>query len=304
MPPLLMMLGIELSAFFDPARRASARLDRLGVWLVAVLVPAAFIAAGTAVYYAGLHVELGFAWSAFWPPFAALAGVFWVGAIVAANLYARRRESASFGALVATMWACFAIGWSGLAPCVASEAAMIDFGRQLRDRLTDDQKAALRQVAQQDPRIIWYGDVRFPRVVDQLDLLRMQGGRRDAAVEARLIGDAIIQRLESEELALFVAHPALYVRFQLDARRELAEAGRKMPATYVWLTGRVGRWDERFVLFGNRRPPWPEPQVMLPGKIRARLEAAMAGDGAGSAAASAPAAADGAPVESAAARGE
>ena len=262
MPPLFVLLGRELAAFFDPRRRRAPRLDRLGFGAVLVLTPAGL--AGLALLLGEWHeknaLEDVFAWSELWPAMAATGLAFGVGAITAAWLYVQRREHAAFGALVCGMWLSWLIVWPALMPRLVSQAPFKDFARQLRERLTDEQRAALRQVAHQDPRIIWYSDVRFPRVVDQLELLAQQDGRRDAERELRIVGKAIVDRLEGDDLALLVSSPRDYAQFHGIAPLELAAADRKMPPSHLWLMAGVGRLDKRYLIFGNRPPPWPEPE--------------------------------------------
>lgn len=269
MPPLLCLLGIELARFFNPDRAVHGRIERVGLLLAIVLVPACWIAGGVilrrVIRLSGEYAV--YTWDQVAGPYVATAAIFTAGAIAAAWLYARRREHASFGVLVATMFGTFLYAWPTLIPLLTSEAPFRDFAVQLRDRLGPEHRSALRQVAQQDSRVIWYSDVRFPRVIDQLELLRRQGGRRDRPTETRMVAEEMVQRLRGEELALFVIEPLVYAAFQIGVHQELAERGEPLPPMHTWLIGRVGRPDHRYVVFGNRPPPWDEPTFALPARM-------------------------------------
>jgi 4-amino-4-deoxy-L-arabinose transferase-like glycosyltransferase len=191
MPPLFVLLGIELAMFFDPARRPTPRRDQIGFWSVVVLAPAGALAGGFGVLK-------------------------WYKQIGRFDLF----------------------DWQ--------------------------QRAALRQIAQQESRVIWYSDVRFPRIVDQLELLEMQGGQRSREVETRIVFDEMVRRLAAPELALLVAWRSDYVRFMTEGSRALAEQGREMPPVHVWMLSRLGRPKTAMIVFGNQPPPWPEPDVDLP----------------------------------------
>lgn len=256
MPPLLALLGIELAAFFDPRRPARPVLDRIGVAAVCVLVPGLWVAAAIVIrpMLDKLAAVGGLSWAEIEGPFVAVAGIFSAGAIVSALLYAVRREEPSFGVLVATMYVTWMVGWPTLMPVVASQAAFKDFAAQLR-ALPREQRETLRSIAQQDPRIIWYGDVRFPRLIGQLELLAMQKGRRDPAFEERIYAERMIDELSSDALRLFVIGVEHYLRFQVAAPPALAREGRSMPATYIWRATRVGRYNQRYLLMSNQPPP-------------------------------------------------
>jgi 4-amino-4-deoxy-L-arabinose transferase-like glycosyltransferase len=275
MPPLLMLLGIEMASFFDPKREGSALLERLGLLLVPILVALGWAAGGITLYkVSSMYGELGdFQWSAIWPPYVVAALIFCVGATASAWYFSRRKRNESFAALVGTMWLTWLWVWPYLMPVLASERPFIDFAAQMRDRVP---KEIIRnntfQVAQQDSRIIWYGDLRFPRVIDQLELLNMQGGRRSRQREIEIVAGRMIEKLKGADLALFVSDPEAYVMFHSREAADLMRTkGAERPRTYVWLTANVGRPDHRYVLFGNRPPPWPEPTLALPQKVLLRL---------------------------------
>ena len=149
MPPLFVLLGGELAAFFDPSRRCSPSRDKVSFAAVCLLVPG-----GLAGLVAVLHIfwkenasQGMFAWAEVWQPYAVGAALFAVGAVLAAWLYLRRRENASFAVLVGTMWVVWAWVWPNFMPVVASQAPFKDFAEQLKT-LSPAQRAVLKQVAQ------------------------------------------------------------------------------------------------------------------------------------------------------------
>lgn len=272
MAPLFVLLGVELAAFFDASRMPRPVLDKLGFWAVCLLVPAGLIALGFLLYqrFWLKHLSQGICtWAELWQPYAAAAVIFTGGAILAAWLYRVRREHASFAALVGTMWVAWAWIWPQFMPLAASQAPFKGFAAQLKT-LSPAHRVRLKQVAQQDPRIIWYSDVRFPRVVDQLKLLEMVGGSRDLQREIRIVGEEIVRGLESDELALYVSSAGHYIMFHADARVELEKQGDTLPETYAWMIAQKGHWTRRYVLFGNQPPPWPEPE--LPAELEAAFQ--------------------------------
>jgi len=267
MPPLFIMLGVELARFFDPDRRVKPRRDRIAFWAVVVLVPAGLVGLGFVLYYKWFLDHRIFDNYAWWSdmlrPYVVGALIFAVGAILAAWLYRQRRENASFGALVATMWLLWLWVWPTLMPVFLSQAPYKDLAAQLRG-LAPEYRAQLQQIAQQDPRIIWYSDVRYPRIIDQLKMLELTGGERSPEKEERIVGEEMVRQLEGNELALFVTHRHDYVLFHRRAPQELAKQDRTMPQTYIWLQARVGRKDRRYLVFGNQAPPWPQPELFDP----------------------------------------
>jgi len=165
--------------------------------------------------------------------------------------------------------------WPTLMPVLASQAPFKDFAAQLKALAPEyKDKRILKQIAQQDPRYIWYSDVRFPRIIDQLELLEMTGRRRDLERELRIVGEEMVRHLEGDELALFVILPKHYILFHTDARVAMEEEGRALPKTYMWLQAQVGREDRRYILFGNQPPPWEQPK--LPSVLQAALDKRLA----------------------------
>jgi hypothetical protein len=213
-------------------------------------------------------------------PYVVAALIFAVGAILAAWLYRQRRENASFGALVATMWLLWLWIWPTLMPVFLSQAPYKDLAAQL-SALAPQHRAQLRQIAQQDPRIIWYSDVRYPRIIDQLQMLELTGGQRSLEKEIPVVGQAMVEQLEGDDPVLFVSNRTHYILFHRLAPQELAKQDRTMPQTYIWLQARVGRKDRRYIVFGNQAPPWPQPELFDPPDDLAPRAPAAAGSARG-----------------------
>jgi 4-amino-4-deoxy-L-arabinose transferase-like glycosyltransferase len=282
LPPLLVLLGVELAAFFDPARPPSPRRDRVGALAVWVLTPGSLLAGGlVGLRYWFKHsgrFELDglYTWRDVWSAYLVAALIVVVGLALAAWLYQSRREHASFAAIVATMWVMWFWTWPKVMPIMMSQRPFIDFAGQLAnpDNVPLDYRACIEQVGSQDSRIIWYSDIRYPRVIDQLAILKEQGGRRSLNYEIRRTGETVIDKLAGEAPVLFVSELPNYVKLLLLAPRELAQRGRTMPPLHLWLQSAYGTADRHYVLFGNRPPPFPEPDLRVPPRQRAKLEAA------------------------------
>jgi len=261
LPPLYVLLGCELAVLFDPRRPASPTRTRLATLAVWVLTPLGLAGGGYALHLWHEHEPL-FAWSEVWPPYVVAAVIFGVGASLAAWLYRRGTRNASFGALVGTMWLFWLWSWPRLMPILASEAPFIDFAAQLRDRLPVEQRQHLKHIGSQDARIIWYSDVRMPRIIDQLELLEMQGGQRSLPHEERIVAREMLGQLAGDEPVLFVSSRPDYERFRLEGPALAEEEGLPFPESFLWFETSVGRRARKhFVLFGNRPPPWPEPAL-------------------------------------------
>jgi hypothetical protein len=163
--------------------------------------------------------------------------------------------------------------WLQLMPVFGCERPFINFAHQLRDDLPVKYREHWRYVGSRDPRLIWYGDLQIPRVMDPIELLEMQEGQRSLAREKRIVGEAIAGSLAGDELALFVAHRPDYIEFLIEAPRALAERGEPFREPHLWMQTTVSkRPDKHFVLFGNQPPPWSEPELDPPSKrlIKAR----------------------------------
>jgi len=259
-PPLFVLLGPELAAFFDPNRIVHPKRDRRlaqGVW---VLMPIGF-AAGTLAFWKWYRYVQIFEWSDIWPRYALFGILFTAGCGFSAWLYLKRREHVAFGVLVGTMWVSWMWLWAGFMPLLATQAPSRDFAVEMNQRIPAEMRNRLRMIGPQDSRLTWYGDLRFPRIIDQLDLLKMQGGRRSLAHERQIVGEEMVRRLRGAEPVLFVAMRVHYIEFLLEAPRLLADRGETMPAVHLWIQTRLGTSGNHYVVFGNVSPPWPEPAL-------------------------------------------
>lgn len=272
MPPLFALLGGELASFFDPHRRRHRSLDKLGVVGVCTLVPATLIGTTFLLYrFWKKNASDGmFEWTQVWQPYAVAATLLAAGFMFSAMLYYKRREHAAFGAVAATMWLTWLWIWPRMLPILASQAPFKDFAEQLRN-LAPEHRAALRQIAQQDPRYIWYSDVRFPRVIDQLALLDEQGGRRDLSYETRRYLEESVRLLRHRSLTLLVTSADYYGYFLTDLRELWEFEDREYPEFHPWLQARVGRANRRYLVLGNQPPPWPAPTIVLPAEWQSKL---------------------------------
>jgi len=199
-------------------------------------------------------------------PYIVLCCLATVGCVISAALFLRGRRNASFAALVATVWVGWFWGWSKMAPVVGAQRGDISFATQLR-ALVDaepDYRERMFQVAQQNPTIIWHSDVRYPRVLNQLETLNDQKGERDYEVEVRKIAEEMIRKLSSDELALLVATRAHYLQFKNQGPAFARELGLEMPETHLWIQSEAGPPRHQTILFGNQPPPFEEPALEPP----------------------------------------
>lgn len=273
-PPLFVLLGMELDAFFDPQRpRNPARL-RLGLALVLVLTPIGIAATmfGVRSWYRHIGASEGLEWSAVWVPTGLAFGIVGLGICACAVAYRRGALRTSFALLVVAVWAMWLWAWPKVMPVLVSQKPFRDFAAQLNARIPRAYDGALKQIGTQDSRIIWYSDRRFPRIIDQLELLKLEGGQRSLEHEMRLIGEEMVRQLRGEPLVLMVIHRFDYVDFLLKAPEELAKIGETMPPTHLWLQARFGGAARQFVIFGNHPPPWPEPALDPPSDRLARRQ--------------------------------
>jgi len=256
-PPLYVLLGVELARLFDPHRLRDERRVRLAVIAVWIGMPLAVAAGGWALWEWNRHNGGVVPMPALRTAYGAAALILCACFASAAGLYRARRTHASFavlagGTMLGWLWI-----WAGLMPIVASEAPFIELAREVRQRIPAEQRATLRFVGSQDARIVWYGDLRMPRILDQLELLERQGGRRSLEREERLVGEEMVRRLAGDSPVLLMACRADYVRFMLEAPRILAERGQAMPPVHLWLqTPAKYPKKSHFVVFGNHPPPW------------------------------------------------
>ena len=275
MPPLFILLGIELADLFGPQRRWPAWTERVGFWSVVIVVLAGLAACLVMLrtVWAKAFPEGEYAWRDVFTPALVAAVIFGGGVIVSAGLYRRRRSNESFAALVGTTWLTWLWVWPTLMPILGSQLPSLDYAEQLA-ALTAEQRGYLRQVGHHDPRIIWYSNVRYPRLVNQLEMLRMEGGKRNLEWEQRYYIEKMAEALESDEPILLAISPGHYTRFLTKAPLVLAEQGKALPQMYIWLQARKGRVDHQHILFGNTPPPWPEPEVRLAENQAARIREA------------------------------
>lgn len=267
-PPLFVLLGVELSRLFDPHRERNERLVRLAVGAIWVGLPLAIAGGGYGLYEWNRHNGGLF-------PLSALLAAYGVGVVamcagfaVSAGLYRARRTHASFAVLAGGMMLSWLWIWAKLMPMMASEAAFIDFAHVVRDRLPADQRATMRFVGSQDARIVWYGDIRMPRILDQLELLERQGGKRSLEVEEQLVGEEMVRQLSGEAPVLLMCCRPDYVRFLLEAPRVLAQRGESMPPVHLWLqTPAKYPKKSHFVVFGNEPAPWGPVALTPPSQL-------------------------------------
>lgn len=269
-PPLFVLLGAELAAFFDPARRANTPRDRIMARAIWIGMPIGF-ALFTFGLYRWHRYQALFEWSDIWPRYLLFCLIFTAGCSLSAWCYWKRREQAAFAALLGTMWCAWMWLWAGLMPLLANQIPFRELAAEMRTRIPAEMQSRLRMIAQQDSRLTWYGDLRFPRIIDQLELLRMQEGRRSLEHERRIVGEEMVKQLRGGEPVLFVAMRVHYIEFLLEAPRHLAERGETMPRHHLWMQTRRGPQSNHYVIFGNRPPPWPAPELTPPSE---RLNAA------------------------------
>ncbi|HPF38686.1 MAG TPA: glycosyltransferase family 39 protein [Phycisphaerae bacterium] len=273
MPPLFVLLGIELSWFFSQARPANTK----GAWalaaLFAVAIPIAAVYGGMnfAEKYVGSRGT--FEWVALKTPYIGICIIAGVGLTLAAVCFARNRRNLSFAMIVATIWIGWFWSWSNLLPVFRAQRGDVSFSRQLR-ALVDANPGVdqhMYQVAQQNPTITWHSDVRFPRVIDQLVLLEKQNYHRDYDTEVRLVATEMLNKLRSDDLSLFVATREHYLLFLYKAPELARELGFEMPKTYLWIQSTEGPERHQTILFGNQPPPFETPVLDPPWDMAAYL---------------------------------
>lgn len=266
MPPLFVLLGIELSWFFSPERRANLK----GAWVLAAIfaigVPIGAVVGAMkfSEQYVGPHAT--FEWVDLKVPYIVLCCIAGLGLTLASVSFARNRRNLSFALLVATIWAGWFWSWSNFMPVFRAQRGDVSFSRQLRSLVEKhpDYEKHMYQVAQQNPTITWHSNVRYPRVIDQLVLLEKQNYHRDYDTEVRLVATEMLNRLRSDNLALFVATREHYLLFRYKAPELADELGFKMPKTYLWIQSKKGPERHQTILFGNQPPPFDEPKLDPP----------------------------------------
>lgn len=278
-PPLFVLLGVELALFFDPQRPRVVAREWAGAAAVWLLLPAGMTAGiwfGLGKWWAlrGQYELAGlYDWQDVALSFGLAAVLLGGGAALAAAWYIRGRRNTAFGALAVMMWVLWLYAWPNVMPKMMSQRPFIDFAAQLADprRVPPGQRVYLRQVGSQDSRIIWYSDIRFPRLLDQLELLARQHGQRDLGWEERAYAEEMVNRLAGDEPVLLVLTFEDYLRFINAVPPKLIELGRPLPPLHLWFQTRYGTERDRFVLVGNRPPRYPEPTLEIGPEFREKL---------------------------------
>ncbi len=262
LPPLFVLLGVELSVFFD------SFIERRKAWLGGIAVCVGVLAGGPAAVWT-LHrywqpvvgEPSGFAWQDVWPPVVVVLSILCSGILLSTWLYLARRRSMSFGMLVGTMFGLWLWAWPQVMPIFLSQTEFVDLSRQMRERFNPAMRQDLRWIGSQDPRIIWNSGIAVPRLIDQLDLLERQGGERSLRRETQLYVEEMLRRLRADERVLFVSDINSYMSLMALAPPALAERGESMPPVHLWMAPTTGRLDRYYVIFGNQPRPddWPEP---------------------------------------------
>lgn len=266
LPPLFVLLGVELAAVFS--WRSAEALHRIrwlirGTWL---LVPGV-IAVGFWGLYVLITNEQVYSFDQVWPAAAVTAAIFALGSGLSIWLYQRARPNASFAALVGTMWLTWLYACPNLLPRMFSLGGTVSIGDQLLHRLPESMRPGLRFVSGQDPRLVWRTDLRIPRVLNYLELLRRENGKRVRSTEEQIIGEEMIRLLSGREPVLLISPRPLYIRFMIAAPLQMPEGIQAFPRTYLWMQSQIGRKDDRLVVFGNTPPPWPEPMLSPPSAL-------------------------------------
>lgn len=283
LPPLFVLLGIDLADLFSP-EGVRRRPVRVAVGLMAAATPLVAAAAMYIVWrywyrLVGVNepapgtLDAPLAPEHLLWPLGIAAAIFSVAAVASAVFFLRRRGDAAFACVVAGMCASWLWAWPRLMPVMASEAGPRDFAAQLASHIPRSEQDDMYQIATHDARVIWYSDFRFPRLIDPLDLLAEQQGRRALTYEHRRYGEEMFKALARPERSLLVmgyAEYALFVTAVDAAARELREP---IPPMYVWLRSRWGHPYKSLLLVSNRPPPgWAPRHVEIPDTLRARWE--------------------------------
>lgn len=284
LPPLFVLLGVELALLFDPRAVINRSLVLVTTILAALLVPIGFVGVVYGLHkywYPPIGEPSGLAWETVWPPIVVAGVITSVFAIASAVLFARQRRNLAFGVLVAMLPAMWFWAWPRVMPIMVDPEPYVNLGHKLRDTLTDEQHRVLHYVGTQDSRLLWYGDNRIPRLIDQLDLLAEQNGVRDLAWEKQRYAEEIINRLASNEFILLAMTVDDYVTLKAAGPVVLEAQGRQMPPNYRWLMPDFGRLDRYVIIVGNQPPKWDEPPLpelleKVIAKTRAKVEADLA----------------------------
>jgi hypothetical protein len=173
------------------------------------------------------------------------------------------------------MWVFWMWFWPNMMPLLASQKPFVEFARELQTKIPEKYHPYLVNIGSQDSRIIWYSDMRIPRIIDPYELLEKQEGERSLQREMRIVAEEMIEQLRADDPVLMVIDRPHYVRFLIEGREELIKEGREFPETHLWLESEFGPKYEHFVVFGNIQPPWEEPVLDPPSM---RLQEALSGE--------------------------
>lgn len=279
-PPIFVLLGVDLSKLFASFNSSERRIGAdVFSWIVWIVAPLLVIAAGYGIYefwYEKLgeyeptpgRLDGTLRPSELVIPFCVTVGIFAVGASVMMLFIRARRGHYAFGTVVVTMWLVWLWAWPNLFPILVSQAGFRDFAAQFREALPADRAAQLAsehrlvQVAHQDPRIIWFADYRYPRIVDEFEILKEQDGIRDKAYEWRRVGEEIVRMLRSDEPSFIVIGFREFVQFRAVAEELAEQYDLEVPDIHVWVFPRYGRPDRNALLISN--VPRPGYEVELP----------------------------------------
>ena len=269
LPPLFVLLGIELAQLFDPRQERGGALVRWVTRGVYVLLPLGAVAAGVAlatVWFGYIGGPQGYQLVPdVLVPYSITAAIFTIGTCAAAWAYAAGRRNVSFGLLVAAMWGMWLWFWPRMAPVIASQRPFVELAGEMRNRFGPEPELRheLRFIGSQDARLIWYSDIRIPRLLDQLVLLREQQGRRSLEREKEQYARKMLDGLRGPQRVLYVATLADYGAFLKLVGQHEADAGRSLPPTYIWLASPRATLDRTYVIVSNRPRPagWPEPVI-------------------------------------------
>lgn len=258
LPPIFVMLGLELAVVFDHRIRELFDANRAAIVAIWLLGPIA-MASGVWALLKNLAEDDSIGVRELAPWIIAVAALFGLGIVVSAALYWTCRRGSAFGCLVATMWLVFIVAWPTLMPRLITA----DHARELAGdllKLTKEEQAVLRFVGSQDPRVIWYGGIPIPRLVGQEEMQSLLAGRRALDEEERIYAARMIEKLLGDAPILLVIREPDFERFlrlavNRDPRKEAI-----LGHLNVWIhSGAADRKSRQFLVLGNRPPSWPPP---------------------------------------------
>ncbi|MDX2198012.1 MAG: glycosyltransferase family 39 protein [Phycisphaerae bacterium] len=266
LPPLFCLLGIDLACLFDSRRIAGLAPQARSAALVLPLIAAVGGAVAVFMAYNPWFKHLGpyepapgqlsgaLAAKDLLLPMCVSAAIVLIGSVLVTNFYRRAQGEAAFASMVGTMWVLWLWAWPVIFPILVSQAGFREFAQRIRECVSPEEAKSLRQIAQQDPRVIWYGSYRYPRIIDQLQLLKEQNGKRTKRYEVERVGVEMVRQLRSEPLCLFVISFIEYVQFRTVVEHIARLRGEPPPPMYVWIQPHFGRPDRNLLLIGNRPP--------------------------------------------------